>query len=128
MVEMNETVSETLKKEFSEEALNSLVLGSNSESIKKSIRAIFSKNARKIYEGYVDDYRNTDNSWIETQVYHFHAENSEFDQISFQAGDDANQVSWKTIDENLVLYANHAEFVKKAVVLLQSRFSGGAKN
>lgn len=28
----------------------------------------------QIYEGYIDDPRNTDNAWIETVAYHFHDE------------------------------------------------------
>ena len=26
----------------------------------------------QVYRGYVDDPRNTDNAWMETQVYNFH--------------------------------------------------------
>ena len=32
----------------------------------------------QIYKGYVDDPRNTDNSWMETVVYNFHDETGEF--------------------------------------------------
>ena len=28
--------------------------------------------AKKIYKGYIDDPRNTDNAWMETQCYNFH--------------------------------------------------------
>ena len=31
----------------------------------------------KIYRGYVDDPRNTDNAWMETVVMHFHDESGE---------------------------------------------------
>ena len=32
---------------------------------------------RQVYQGYIDDPRNTDNAWIETLAYNFHDETSE---------------------------------------------------
>ena len=58
MVDPGENVSETVKREFQEEAMKD---GIDSNSIKK----LFS-NGYKLYEYYVDDPRNTDNAWLET--------------------------------------------------------------
>jgi len=58
MVDQGELVSETVKREFQEEALK--------DGIDKTyIDQLFS-NGYKLYEYYVDDPRNTDNAWLET--------------------------------------------------------------
>ena len=72
MVDPGEHVSETLRREFMEEALDSGTLGSkDKESIGKQLKAFFD-NGKEIYKGYVDDPRNTDNAWMETVAYLFH--------------------------------------------------------
>ncbi len=58
MVDPGENVSETVKREFQEEALRG---GVDENSIKR----LFA-NGYKLYEFYVDDPRNTDNAWMET--------------------------------------------------------------
>ena len=69
----------------------------------------------KIYRGYVDDPRNTDNSWMETVAYNFHDEDGRvFRNIILNAGDDARMVKWLSIDENeLKLYANHKYLIRQ---------------
>jgi 8-oxo-dGTP pyrophosphatase MutT (NUDIX family) len=58
MVDQGELVSETVKREFQEEAMK--------DGIDKTyIDQLFS-NGTKLYEYYVDDPRNTDNAWLET--------------------------------------------------------------
>ena len=58
MVDPGEGISETVKREFQEEAGRSSI----DESV---IRRLFS-NGVKLYESYADDPRNTDNAWMET--------------------------------------------------------------
>ena len=58
MVDPGENVSETVKREFQEEALR--------EGIDETyIKRLFS-NGHKLFESYVDDPRNTDNAWMES--------------------------------------------------------------
>ena len=41
----------------------------------------------QVYRGYVDDPRNTDNSWMETIAYHFHDEDgTSVGQFNLHAG------------------------------------------
>lgn len=54
-----EKISTTLKREFTEEALDNV---SN-----EKLDELWSKGV-PIYKGYVDDHRNTDNAWMETEV------------------------------------------------------------
>jgi ADP-ribose pyrophosphatase len=58
MVDPGEHVSETVKREFQEEAARG---GLDQNRIQR----LFS-NGYKLFESYMDDPRNTDNSWMET--------------------------------------------------------------
>lgn len=109
MVDPGESVSRTLKREFSEEALNSLEASAERKAlIKQQVDSAF-ENGTLIYRGYVDDPRNTDNAWMETVAMHFHFEDASWLQL--QAGDDASHVQWITIEPHLAMYASHADFV-----------------
>ncbi|CAK9826394.1 ADP-ribose pyrophosphatase, mitochondrial [Anthophora retusa] len=116
MVDPGETVSTTLKREFMEEAMNSLGKSKEErEKLEKSIKDFF-ENGEEIYKGYVDDPRNTDNAWMETVALNFHDhDNSVVGKITLIAGDDARNVKWMDIDKSLNLYANHSKFIKKTV-------------
>ena len=112
MVDSGEHVSLTLKREFGEEAMNTLEEGEK-ESTKKLIDQLF-KRGTEIYKGYVDDPRNTDNAWMETIAVNFHDnEGSAVGRIPLSAGDDAQAVKWQSIDGVLNLYASHSEFIHK---------------
>lgn len=58
MVDPGESISDTVRREFQEEAARG---GLNEDSVKR----LFS-NGYKLYESYIDDPRNTDNAWMET--------------------------------------------------------------
>lgn len=64
MVDPGEQVSQTVKREFREEALRN---GAD-ESV---VTRLFA-NGYKFFEGYVDDPRNTDNAWLETVAVYEH--------------------------------------------------------
>ncbi|KAH9525249.1 ADP-ribose pyrophosphatase, mitochondrial [Bulinus truncatus] len=114
MVDPGEEVSETLRREFGEEALNSLKL--SPDETQKMLETLdeFFHSGTVIYKGYVDDPRNTDNSWMETVAMNFHDENgSGVAKFSLNAGSDAVGVQWLDISKDLKLYASHADFIKK---------------
>ncbi|KAL1138475.1 hypothetical protein AAG570_008538 [Ranatra chinensis] len=113
MVDPGELVSTTLKREFLEEALNTLELDTEGqENIEKLLGDFFSWGA-EIYKGYVDDPRNTDNAWIETVVYNFHDDKGVIvGSLPFSAGDDAISVKWLDVSNALNLYASHSDFIK----------------
>ncbi|CAG9773949.1 unnamed protein product [Ceutorhynchus assimilis] len=116
MVDPGEQVSETLKREFMEEALNSLEATPDQRRLdEQMIKSFFSKGT-EIYKGYVDDPRNTDNAWMETVAVNFHdPDNSQVGKFALEAGDDAAQVQWMDIDRNLDLYASHSELLKTVI-------------
>ncbi|CAG5113449.1 Oidioi.mRNA.OKI2018_I69.chr2.g7558.t1.cds [Oikopleura dioica] len=112
MCDPGENISQTLKREFAEEALNS-----NDYPERKEIAENIFKKGIKIYQGYVDDPRNTDNAWMETQAYNFHDEIGKLDFVKLEAGDDAAAVKWTDISSDLALYASHKDFIEKVAKL-----------
>lgn len=120
MVDCEELVSNTLKREFMEEAMN-LLEKSEGEAvkIKLEIEEVFKKGV-EVYRGYVDDPRNTDNAWMETVATLFHDETGcHVGLLKLHAGDDAVGVKWMDLDRNLKLYASHVSFLKKIAFKLE---------
>ncbi|XP_063076705.1 ADP-ribose pyrophosphatase, mitochondrial [Engraulis encrasicolus] len=112
MVDPGECVSATLMREFSEEALNSLVTPNKAE-LHTRITQLFDSPGLQVYKGYVDDPRNTDNAWMETIAVNFHDEAGDsVSELPLEAGDDAGQVTWMDLDSAQPLYASHAHFLE----------------
>ncbi|XP_016047297.1 ADP-ribose pyrophosphatase, mitochondrial isoform X2 [Erinaceus europaeus] len=114
MVDPGEKISATLKREFGEEALNSLQKSTaEKRKLEKQLHKLFSQEQLVIYKGYVDDPRNTDNAWMETEAVNYHDDTGEImDTLALEAGDDAGKVRWVDISDELSLYASHSEFIK----------------
>lgn len=103
MIDPEETAFQAAQREFLEEAMAG-VDGSDLTSLWKK--------SKELYKGYVDDPRNTDNSWMETVVFNFHDDAGILDKIQFKAGDDAVKVRWldaAPLKEKL--YASHEDFI-----------------
>lgn len=118
MVDPGEKVTLTLKREFTEEALNGLEMGlTEKERIKGKLDELFA-HGQEIYRGYVDDPRNTDNAWMETIAYNFHdGHGDSVGHLKLHAGDDAVGVRWADIGSNLKLYASHKDMIEKVASL-----------
>ncbi|XP_019616862.1 PREDICTED: ADP-ribose pyrophosphatase, mitochondrial-like [Branchiostoma belcheri] len=114
MVDVGENVSLTLKREFGEETMNSLLASpEEKKEIENNLAKLFS-HGEEVYKGYVDDPRNTDNAWMETVAVNFHDEDgNSVARFNLQAGDDANAVKWMDIGSELRLFASHKHFLKK---------------
>lgn len=114
MVDPGEKISATLKREFVEEAFNSLQKSSaEKRELEKQLHKLFSQEHLVIYKGYVDDPRNTDNAWMETEAVNYHDETGEImENLTLEAGDDAGKVKWVDINDKLKLYASHSQFIK----------------
>ncbi|CAP24123.2 Protein CBR-NDX-6 [Caenorhabditis briggsae] len=103
MVDAGEHVTQTLQREFTEEAMNGNI-------DKDSLKELWS-DGKELYRGYVDDPRNTDNAWMETVVFNFHDSNGLLNNVDLQAGDDATALRWIRVDSKEPLYASHAHFI-----------------
>lgn len=105
-----DTVALTLRKEFAEEALNSM--GSDTSAVDHLLRDLFS-NGTFVRSQYSEDPRNTDNAWIETTVLNFHdPEGHGVGKFNLHAGDDADRVRWMMVHRDLRLFASHRSFLK----------------
>uniref|UniRef100_A0A452Q9U9 Nudix hydrolase domain-containing protein n=1 Tax=Ursus americanus TaxID=9643 RepID=A0A452Q9U9_URSAM len=97
MVEPGEKISTTLKR----------------EDLEKQLHKLFSQEHSVVYKGYVDDPRNTDNAWMETEAVNYSDDTGEImDHLSLEAGDDAKKVKWVDINDQLKLYASHSQFIQ----------------
>lgn len=102
MVDDGDDVGRTLEKEFKEEAGLDLKM----------------TGATTVYQGYVDDPRNTDNAWMETVARHMHlSADHPVAKMEPVAGDDAAKAQWKDLTPQFIdsLYASHPLFVKAAI-------------
>ncbi|KAL5255510.1 hypothetical protein ACHWQZ_G010918 [Mnemiopsis leidyi] len=119
-VKPNERIFETIKREFSEEALANL---SRPATEQASILEMLSEHFKlgiTVYKGYVDDPRNTDNAWMETIAVNYHdSTGKSFSKFPLQSrsGQETESgsvgVQWIPIDHNLDLFANHEWIIEK---------------
>lgn len=111
MVDAGENINVTLRREFNEEALAGFNPNERTE-LSAMINKFFSSGVL-VYQGYVDDPRNTDNAWMETVAVNFHdADGTSVAKFPLQAGDDAGAVRWTDISSDLQLYASHKAFIE----------------
>jgi ADP-ribose pyrophosphatase len=114
MVDAGEAVSQTLAREFNEEA--------TSGCRPADLERLFNQQGdaqQIVYRGIVDDPRNTDNAWMETTACHFHCDTEMGALLPLTAGDDAVHVRWQTIPEDdatfTEIYASHRSMILAAV-------------
>jgi len=116
MVDPGEAVSRTLKREFAEEALNSMDLDEDERTTMSEGLAHLFNTGVPLYRGYSDDIRNTDNAWIETVCMHYHDYDGKvFNKFPLKAdGNECSAVAWVKLHRQLDLFASHAHFVALA--------------
>ncbi|XP_042545366.1 ADP-ribose pyrophosphatase, mitochondrial-like [Dipodomys spectabilis] len=114
MMDPGESTSITLRREFGAEATNSLRKSkAERQMLEKQLHRLFSQDQFVIYNGYVDDPRNTDNAWMETEAVNYHDETGEITcHLPLKAGDDAKEAKWVDIFDTLKLYASHWQFIQ----------------
>lgn len=109
MVDRGERVTVALQRELGEET---------------SARLDFT-HATPVYQGYVDDPRNTDNAWIETDAYHLHLPNGINVPLDVTHDPDsgAADARWMVLNETSIasLYASHPDLVRKAIIKWQEQ-------
>uniref|UniRef100_H3B0C1 Transient receptor potential cation channel subfamily M member 2 n=1 Tax=Latimeria chalumnae TaxID=7897 RepID=H3B0C1_LATCH len=92
---------------------------------------ILLNEGKEIYRGYVDDSRNTDNAWIETQAINVHFENTD-DLIVAKLNSktvviaccskEDGPVRWQPIEQNISIYANQKDFLQKVAELHDAHY------
>jgi len=104
------------------------IMGLDGESISDALKRrlnvkigkeINMEGAVTLYQGYVDDPRNTDNAWIETEVLHLDLPFKLTKDLKLDT--DLLWIKWMpmTNEELNMMYANHGDFAKLALVRLE---------
>jgi ADP-ribose pyrophosphatase len=108
MSDFGERATKTLQRELGEETGLALAM----------------EDAVVVYQGYVDDPRNTDKAWIETIAAFKLLTSDEALSSNLSAGDDAKSATWCELDHGLLsnLYASHSHFIRLALEQLPVRF------
>ncbi|XP_078512418.1 transient receptor potential cation channel subfamily M member 2 [Lissotriton helveticus] len=78
---------------------------------------ILKNQGTEVYQGYLDDPRNTDNAWIETLAINVHFESQEkLDLLTSNLLDREPDFSirWQVVDQKIPLFANQKEILRKA--------------
>ncbi|XP_052253945.1 transient receptor potential cation channel subfamily M member-like 2 isoform X3 [Dreissena polymorpha] len=111
-----------LKAEFTEEALGTLEHGKSERHLHKKLKRLWTKGV-KIYEGYADDQRNTDNAWLETQVFIYHDHDGNLlKHLHLRAGESVELASWLTVSSKISMHGMHLYFLKLAAKHLDAYF------
>nr|MBC8392073.1 phosphotransferase [Deltaproteobacteria bacterium] len=81
--------------------------------VKTKIDFDFSR-ATLLGQMYIDDYRNTDNAWMESYAVHLHLSPKEIKTIKLKEGLGIQDAAWVSITPEVVnrLFANHSEIIK----------------
>lgn len=136
MVDEGELVSQTLRREFAEEAA-AVANPREKERIDAQLDELFADGGLLVYEGYVDDPRNTDHAWLETTVRAFFVERELAEKLPLASGSDANDVKWLDLDEHVLrtqrsgaatLYADHLLFITMALERVRAMRADQAKS
>ena len=105
MVDPGATHTQTLKAEFTQEAAKP----------GGAVDVLFSTCSRGIvYRGPVDDWRTTDEAWIETHAEHFHATDEISDKLDLTTSDpsEVKNVGWYDVDAVTKMYASHKYWLR----------------
>jgi ADP-ribose pyrophosphatase YjhB (NUDIX family) len=120
MVEAGQTIPDARTREFAEESLGYEPLEGETDEefnqrVKTALSNLFSYDEDNVlFEGVVDDPRNTDNAWMETTVMLTFLTGSNAN-LELKAGDDAKLARWINYEPDMKLFASHSEFIDLAV-------------
>lgn len=105
MVEPGCDVPATLRKELVEEALEDTT----------AVDELFSEcRKRVVYRGHVDDFRNTDEAWMETTAVWFHASPQVAAKLALETTDtqEIRGVAWYPVHSVTQMYASHIDWLE----------------
>lgn len=105
MVEAGESVPLTLRRELTEEAVAE-------GDVVDRLFATCLKGV--VYAGHVDDWRNTDLAWMETNAVHYHATQEIGNQLELkvQDTDEIRRSMWVDMDSVTQMYASHMDWLR----------------
>ena len=113
MVDPGATHTQTLRDEFTQEAARK----------NGAVDILFLTCSRGVvYQGPVDDWRTTDEAWIETHAEHFHATDGISHMLDLTTSDphEVKHVDWYDVDSVSKLYASHKDWLTIVATKMQS--------
>lgn len=116
MIEAGQTVPDALRAELTQEAVR------ESNAVDK----LFAEcDCGLVYRGWVDDFRNTDNAWMETTVHHFHATDEIRRDLQLHVTDteEIKAVRWHKMEEVTRMYASHMDWLHIVLMKLNLQTS-----
>lgn len=108
----NENAVEGALREVQEEAFS---FEGDEKAVKHNKLNEVMSRARLVRAGYMDDYRNTDNAWIESSAFSVELSAEEFEALKPKAGDDAADAMWIDVNQNNLseLFSGHIAIFQK---------------
>eukprot|EP00052_Salpingoeca_macrocollata_P022389 m.194400 g.194400 ORF g.194400 m.194400 type:complete len:1763 (-) comp21786_c0_seq1:135-5423(-) len=83
----------------------------------EEIKQLLSTKSEIVFTGYMDDYRNTDNAWIETCTRHVKDDEKISKKPLMECRDAVvSEVSWITIHKELKLFAEHYKLIERVAI------------
>ncbi|KAJ8392633.1 hypothetical protein AAFF_G00073070 [Aldrovandia affinis] len=81
----------------------------------------------KVYKGYVDDYRNTDNAWVETTAFNIHLDRrgllmADLNRMTENSQDSEERVQWQEVSSRMLASVYQREVLHKVAELHGRRF------
>ncbi|XP_039673521.1 transient receptor potential cation channel subfamily M member 2 isoform X2 [Perca fluviatilis] len=78
----------------------------------------------KVFEGYVDDCRNTDNAWVETTVLNIHLDRTsqEMEDIDRMVANSHGALQWREVSGKTRLSSNQRDSLRKVAELHNRKF------
>lgn len=114
----HQTILLIKRRDCHEWALPGGFLDNDESSLQAAQREAFEEtgasvtNGQLVYQGIVDDPRNTMTAWIETSAYLFSVANV----MTIAAGDDARDARWFSLNElPTAMYASHRSIIETAL-------------
>ena len=114
MVDAGESVTNTLRREFHEEAGSS-----NTEEL---LTKVFAKSYL-VYAGYANDFRDTDTAWIETSCHIFFPQDNCTKELTLKSQQGENTAaSWMSLSDidTIDFFAGHKRYLAKAKDIAQN--------
>ena len=114
MVDAAESVTNTLRREFHEEAGSS-----NTEEL---LTKVFAKSYL-VYAGYANDFRDTDTAWIETSCHIFFPQDNCTKELTLKSQQGENTAaSWMSLSDidTIDFFAGHKRYLAKAKDIAQN--------
>ncbi|XP_013398789.1 transient receptor potential cation channel subfamily M member 2 [Lingula anatina] len=121
IIQPGQNVLDCLRMEFAEEAMGEDAADSSQRKNEKLEQLI--QKGQKVYEGYADDPRNTDNAWLETTAYNYHDEEGKIlETLNLKAGASVEHVAWQPVSSKIQLYGGHLNTLRQVALNRNAAF------